>query len=208
MRSRPPLRFHAKALRQIQRVVVSIPGEDAALAKERGNLRRIVIAETQRKRRAALRKTFRIGDPENAQARESTAAHRSAAPASAHSYGDGRAIRRQPALRAASSPLRRNAGPVPRGNPPPRRSPRSVPAPAFPFPSAPASDSSRAALCRDESAPDVALSVKRAHVRAEKLVRRADQEIAIERLHIDQSVRRVMHRVDEHQRARRRAPAW
>ena len=48
----------------------------------------------------------------------------------------------------------------------------------------------------------LALSIKRSHMRPKKLVRRANQEIAIQGLHVDRTVRRVMHGIDEHHRAR------
>ncbi len=40
------------------------------------------------------------------------------------------------------------------------------------------------------------LAIQHAHVRSEKFVRGADQEVAIERAHVNWTVRRVMHGID------------
>ena len=60
--------FDAEALGQIQRVVVAVPGEDAAFAEERGDFRGRVIGEADGDCRAALVKSLRIGDAEKLQA--------------------------------------------------------------------------------------------------------------------------------------------
>src|SRR5260370_14313250 len=48
----------------------------------------------------------------------------------------------------------------------------------------------------------LALSIKSSHVRTEKLVRRADQKIAIQRLDVNQPVRRIVHSINKHERTR------
>src|SRR6185437_15181213 len=60
--------FDAEAFRQVQCVIVAVPGEDAALTQECRYFRRSVIGETQGNRRAALVKLFRIADAEKSQA--------------------------------------------------------------------------------------------------------------------------------------------
>lgn len=47
----------------------------------------------------------------------------------------------------------------------------------------------------------LALAVERAHVRTEKFVGRADQEISVERAHVDGAVRSIVNGVDKHERA-------
>src|ERR1700690_1905805 len=58
----PAESFDTQSFRQIQGVVVAIPGENAPLSKKSRNRRGIVMADAQRKRRAALAKLFRVGD--------------------------------------------------------------------------------------------------------------------------------------------------
>ena len=58
-----------------------------------------------------------------------------------------------------------------------------------------------AQLVRTQAQQLLALAVEDALVRAEELVAGAGQEVGIERLHVDESVRRVVHGVDEGHRA-------
>ena len=61
--------LNTKPLGQIQSVEVSVPGKDSAFAQERRNFRRMVIAQPERQRRAALVKSLRIGYTEDLDAR-------------------------------------------------------------------------------------------------------------------------------------------
>src|SRR5580692_3979145 len=54
--------FDTKPFSQIQSIVISIPGEDAAIAKVRGYGGGMMIANAQRNRGTALLGTLRIGD--------------------------------------------------------------------------------------------------------------------------------------------------
>src|ERR1700723_3275296 len=56
-------------------------------------------------------------------------------------------------------------------------------------------------LIRLEPQQMLALAVQRSHMRAEEFIRRTREKIAIERANVNQSVRRVVNRIDEHQRA-------
>src|SRR5229473_715046 len=56
----------AEALGEIQRVEISVPGENAALAEKRCNFRGVVAAQPERQRRAALIKLFLVGNAEDA----------------------------------------------------------------------------------------------------------------------------------------------
>src|SRR5215475_16220782 len=62
---RTALLLHSQSFGQIQRVEVSIPGEDSALYKKCCDFRRVVLAKAQRQRRAPLIESLRINDPEN-----------------------------------------------------------------------------------------------------------------------------------------------
>src|ERR1035438_7186759 len=58
--------LHLKALRQIECVVVPVPGKDAALGEKFGNRLRRMIPDAERECRAAFLKSLRVGDPEDA----------------------------------------------------------------------------------------------------------------------------------------------
>src|SRR5438876_318818 len=64
-----PKLLNVEALGEIQRIEIPVPGENAALAKKRGNFRRMMIAQPERQRRAAFAKPLRIGDAEDAHSR-------------------------------------------------------------------------------------------------------------------------------------------
>ena len=50
---------------------------------------------------------------------------------------------------------------------------------------------------RRQTVDRLAAAPREAHVRREDLVSRTDQVVAVERLHVDRSVRRVVHRIEE-----------
>src|SRR5882762_11447559 len=56
------LRFDAEAFAEIKRVIVAVPGEDAALAQAGGDGGGMVIANAQGKRGAAFGRALRVGD--------------------------------------------------------------------------------------------------------------------------------------------------
>src|SRR5260370_88436 len=58
--------FDAEALAQVQRVVISVPGENAALTEKLRDFRGMVIADADRHRGAALVETAGIADAEEA----------------------------------------------------------------------------------------------------------------------------------------------
>src|SRR5271168_4680911 len=59
--------FHAESFRQVERIVITIPREDATLAEKRSDFGRRVIREPQRNGRAAFVKAFQIADTEKLQ---------------------------------------------------------------------------------------------------------------------------------------------
>ena len=61
--------FHLKALRQIECVVVPVPGEDATLGEKFGNRLRRMIPDAERECRAAFLKSLGVGDPVDAYTR-------------------------------------------------------------------------------------------------------------------------------------------
>src|SRR5260370_29068372 len=63
------LLFHSEALAQVQRVIISVPGENAAVAQKFPNLRWIVVPNSNRNGRAALVKALGIADTKEAQLR-------------------------------------------------------------------------------------------------------------------------------------------
>src|SRR5258708_28106368 len=63
------LPFHSEALAQVQRVVISVPGENATVAEKFRDLRWIVAPNSNRNGRAALVKALGIADTEEAQLR-------------------------------------------------------------------------------------------------------------------------------------------
>src|SRR5258708_31980412 len=63
------LPFHSEALAQVQRVVISIPGENAAVAQKFLDLRWIVVPNSNRNGRAALVKALGIANTDEAQLR-------------------------------------------------------------------------------------------------------------------------------------------
>src|SRR5437667_12283596 len=64
-----PKLLDTEALGEIQRVEISVPGEDSALAKKRGNFRWMMVAQPERQCRAAFVKSFFVGDAEDAHPR-------------------------------------------------------------------------------------------------------------------------------------------
>src|SRR6266478_1979875 len=59
--------FDAEAFGQVERVVVAVPGEDAAVAEKLRDFGGIVLANSNRNRRAALVEALGIADAEKAQ---------------------------------------------------------------------------------------------------------------------------------------------
>src|SRR5260370_11465932 len=192
--------FDAEALAQVQRVVISVPGENAALTEKLRDFRGMVIADADRHRGAALVETAGIADAEEAklgnreqavdQAREQGSfvlmcyAIRGKQGASA--IGCARVVAAAElsevidcCANAGDQLLDLRAG----------------------FPSVGERIVGRAYFVWLELQQALALAVERAHVRAEEFVGRADQEIAIERADIDWPVGRVVDGIDEPQRA-------
>ena len=60
--------FHAEPFGEIERVIVAVPGEDAAVAKMFGDVDRLVIRETERNRGAAIAEALGIANAEKLQA--------------------------------------------------------------------------------------------------------------------------------------------
>src|SRR5260370_2771818 len=193
--------FDAEALAQVQRVVISVPGENAALTEKLRDFRGMVIADADRHRGAALVETAGIADAEEAklgngeqavdQAREQGSfvlmCYAIRGKQSASAIGcDGIVAAAELSevidccANAGDQLLDLRAG----------------------FPSVGERIVGRAYFVWLELQQALTLAVERAHVRAEEFVGRADEEIAIERADIDWPVRRVVDGVDEHQRAR------
>jgi hypothetical protein len=59
--------FHAEPLGEIQRVVVAVPSEDAAVAEVLGDVDRLVIRQAERNRGAALAEALRVANTEKLQ---------------------------------------------------------------------------------------------------------------------------------------------
>lgn len=59
--------FHAEPLGEIQRVVVAVPSEDAAVAEMPGDVDRLVIGQAERNRGAAIAESLGIADTEKFQ---------------------------------------------------------------------------------------------------------------------------------------------
>src|SRR5947208_14637346 len=64
-----PKLLDAEALGKIQCVEIPVPGENSTLTEKGRNLRRMMIAQPERQRRAAFVKSSRISDAEDAHSR-------------------------------------------------------------------------------------------------------------------------------------------
>src|SRR5262252_9147013 len=60
------LRLHAETFAEVERVVVAVPGKDAAIAEKFGDGRRMMIPEAEGKSGAALGGMLHVGDAINA----------------------------------------------------------------------------------------------------------------------------------------------
>ncbi len=58
----------AEPLRETQRIKITVPSEDAAMAEERSDLRRIVVADAERNGGTALMEALWIADAEDSDA--------------------------------------------------------------------------------------------------------------------------------------------
>src|SRR4029077_3502300 len=63
------LLLHAEPLTQIQRVIIAVPRENAAVSQKFRDLRWVVLPNSNRNRRAALMEAFRIANAKEAQLR-------------------------------------------------------------------------------------------------------------------------------------------
>jgi hypothetical protein len=192
--------FDAKPFGEIERVVVSVPREDAAVAEMLGDVDRLVIGQAERNRGAAIAESLGIADTEKFQtgdgeqtvdelceqrhfvlARDFVGGEQFAA-----------AILRVRVSAAA------NLGDVVDGGADSRDEFLKL---RTGFPAIGACVGRGANFIRMKFLEQLALAVERAHVRAEEFVGRADEKIGVERAHIDRAVRRVVNGVDEHERA-------
>src|SRR5438876_7781177 len=64
-----PKLLDVEALGEIQRIEIPVPGEYSALTEKRRDFRWMMVAQPERQRRAAFVKSMRIGDAEDAHAR-------------------------------------------------------------------------------------------------------------------------------------------
>src|ERR1700723_2046784 len=60
--------FHAEPFGEIERVIVAVPGEDAAVAEMFGDIDGLVVQQAERNRGAAIAEAFRVANTEKFEA--------------------------------------------------------------------------------------------------------------------------------------------
>jgi hypothetical protein len=194
--------FDAEAFGEIEGVVVAVPREDAAVAEMFGDVDWLVIAEAERNRGAAIAEALGIANTEKLKARDGEQAvdelreQRHFVVARDFVGGEERAaaiFRCGGWIGAAADFGDVVDGGVDTGD-------EFLNLRAG-FPSIGCVVVGGTHFVRMKFLEQLALAVERAHMRAEKFVRRANEEVGVERADVDGAVWRIVNCVDEHERA-------
>src|SRR5262245_3203319 len=187
--------FDAKAFGEVEGIEVSVPGENAAIAQKGGEFGGRAFGQAEGNRGAAFVEAPRVANTEQAQAGNGEQAFDKFCGQFAFVW-HGRAVRGKQGFAARFGRMIRAATEVSEVFNNGINSGDEFLHLRAGFPAFRNGVGCRADFVRLEFFEQVLFAVERAHVRAEKLVRRTDKEVAIKHFDINWPVRRVMNRVN------------